>query len=1462
MDPYRVPICPYTLPFRIQKPFSYLSFEPPTTMVIRMSSLIGMDDDSLIFHFSESLSSNQLKFPSIKPEIEGSWIIQDDTLIFRPIDIWRQSTLYLVSIPKDLQSIYDNQLGKKVIVKFETASPIPVIKSPTCESKINFKQVFLIRYGHPVDIPSVINKSYFKIQSRLRSKLIPAREATEEEYKQYGQPILPDDKRIREKGIEILLTPSLLLPSHKNISLIIGKGVISMNQQEIRSKEEYEFTFRTERNFAIRSIFVPNPFLISQSNCIIRFNKNPSNLRNKDLPILMWDHPNFKVNIKSLYNNVITFSIDEIRSKLMNKEAEVKIDCSNLLSLCDESLGDKDAFFTVKVKPDSFPSGFRPFYDQIFILRKPFASIYDTSYSLRIFNYTEVRVCVYQLIDENHILSWLKLPHNSSLPYDQLEYKSLKPIHNTIYSIDNFEKDKEVIFTFEMMNNIFTQGDLIKGIYGIIITPTKRAHYPNTTDYPIVRALIQFSDITLTIVNDRNRLRVWACSLQSLSPLSDVPVNLYYTNPYVDEKIKSINTDKDGLCKMKIPNIMNNLTYALIANMNNDRSLLYFHKPTLKIKRAIAYWFISSDRDLYFSKEKITLFGFVKRRFIDKEKNTEELKSLKDGAEIRISSQNIGSYTHASKTHPNIIINSSTGFFTFNITPKGKDYSHIKITLQLFCNNKCEGTLRHYIHILPDNNDNNDNIDNVDNYHLEVMKEGPLIYAKSQNEISNEGEDKSNFNQIILRGKVTKEKGISLHNGKAKWNIIMRYKDPLLLLQENEEKIIENKLIYYRFGVEESIRSIGEIVAEEEMVSDIVQGITSISLQIEEGIKYAFPIELECSFKLEDGIEGKIESKKEKYSMYPSPHLIGISSSSYPHYHVLQSIPIEIILMDVTSNQLLEGEITLKVTYKIINDYNDNQNDNIFDEKVFDIQTNNTKEVTLNIGLPSCELNGHLIIEVIGISDYNGYRSFTELCLTPPSSPSSSLSSSSSPLLSSSFAIPNDNNIIIEENGAQLSSLTSSLSRSTLGIKEAEVEVELEKKEEKEEEVGIKIEVVGEDRVEIDSDVHFTFDIKKEKEEVEEKKMITLHHGVAFIIRNGITSFHSLSSNENYIFHVPNHFTPNFLIRSFFLSSINNNNDNDNNNNNIINDKNNSEMDSNKVSLLRGSKEVIVKGESKRLKVIIDIEKESVEPMGSCDVTINVMNHLNEVSSNSFVLFIVVNSDYLLPSTLSNIENTFFNSFYPNIPLKYQSNRLSISSNIDLLDDINILERMEKDKINYSEYYIKPSPHLEISTYNDNRFFYFKKSTKLGLLINRAFEELEDLHQGAIVLFSVVDELSLTYARIKITQLKNKANGAHYPILLVANKIDYSTRVISFESGKNAADELGVEYMEVSVSTNTKVHIAVLKLFEMIGILSKRNNVALVLGDRFVGKRAFCTLFELSNYNPYAVCFYFFLLLK
>ena len=76
---------------------------------------------------------------------------------------------------------------------------------------------------------------------------------------------------------------------------------------------------------------------------------------------------------------------------------------------------------------------------------------------------------------------------------------------------------------------------------------------------------------------------------------------------------------------------------------------------------------------------------------------------------------------------------------------------------------------------------------------------------------------------------------------------------------------------------------------------------------------------------------------------------------------------------------------------------------------------------------------------------------------------------------------------------------------------------------------------------------------------------------------------------------------------------------------------------------------------------------------------------------------------------------------------------------------------------------------------------------------------------AVILVYDVTNESSFIAIKDWIEKIKNNENENNAIIALVAQKCDLQDRVISEEKGKELANELGVEFFEVSAKTGDNI---------------------------------------------------------
>ena len=911
----------YNLSFSLQPLFEYLSFEPPKSISIRLSSMISLDDDFLTLSFSQILEPVQREYPTITPEIKGLWVVEQSTLVFKPEDLWRQSTIYYIHVPRRIKSISGHLLTKRKKIKLDNGAPIPFLKSPHQSGEINRNQVFLIRYAQPINIQSVISKSYIEVgKSILSKKIIAVREATEEEYANTFDP-LKNENRIRGQSIEVLLTPVKILPINTQIRLVIGSGVKVFDRGG-SSTDSYHWSFKTKDNFHIDKIFIDNPFIFNQSECIIQLSQNIKGRLKDNLPLLMWNITDLRINLKSVINNQITFSVSVAEGSFITGDLHLIVDCSNIVSDDDQLLNSKDDNFMINIMAEPFICGLRSMHDRILVLNNPFNKSY--SYSAISFNFKELRVIIYQL-SENNIVKWVRESPEKFLE-NFIEQFGERILFDKPIPVDNFIANQYVVFTIDIKKLL---GKLPKNrVVGLIITPSSRAFHPNSGAAPSIRAVVQFSRIGLDLFNHQSYAVIRA---SYLTRKRDIPkkVDIKVYNSQTGELMQQDTTDPNGVAKFSFDPSLASHAYVtfrdlvIIATYKNMHTIIchrYVHK------KQKSRFFTFTDKPQYLPGETIYGVGYLQNSDSTlKNLKLERLKCLlKDRAifdtpvDVEIHDY---SFTFKIILDKNIVYSSPYLYFKQLSSSEGH---HTYLPIAELCDKK-----------------------------IDLKVNSNRIYRKNNLNSPDTSYLPTNLEAIITKNDKT------LKEGNLTWKIVAKYalSNTMLFSRVHEWN-------NFKFGADYSRKE--EIIFSEERRSEILNGESFLSIQFNGSPEYYFPILIEAS----------VEDSKINFPLLPSPYLIGLYSSS-PQFLSLQDIILEIIVIDINSCELLETDVTLIVKYS-------SNNGDIVDEQTFDLRTSTLQAVIQQIGYNNKEISGVIsLLKVIAISDHEGYRSFTEFQITP-----------------------------------------------------------------------------------------------------------------------------------------------------------------------------------------------------------------------------------------------------------------------------------------------------------------------------------------------------------------------------------------------------------------------------------------------------------------------------------------------
>ena len=618
---------------------------------------------------------------------------------------------------------------------------------------------------------------------------------------------------------------------------------------------------------------------------------------------------------------------------------------------------------------------------------------------------------------------------------------------------------------------------------------------------------------------------------------------------------------------------------------------------------------------------------------------------------------------------------------------------------------------------------------------------------------------------------------------------------------------------------------------------------------------------------VEDEIKNSRYKNSKLITLFPSTHLIGIYFKGYPNYKDNRNIEIELIVIDIASKKLIETDVTLKIFYKLIDItkyYSQNNDinliDELIDEKTYEIRTSELNSVSLsiqNLELDQIEKVGsELIIEILAISDYNNYRSFTEIRLnpyTPPFSPSSLSSSSSSSL---NIQIIENENIINEENN--------------LSVDQVE-----------ENENQIKIEEIESDGEEGANDDLRKFQIIPPKNgEISGNGLIFIEYNQDFHIIH--LTKNSLDNPLRFNLNLSNYYFDCF-IRGYFFGTKE-----------PLKNRENSERYPGRSPVIhptiwRGSKQAKVNG--KRLKLSIEIDQNIEKNLTARDdhqqipIKIDLKNYKGQPIIGEISLFVTQsnennrkNKEKQSEKQSLDLENEIIKTFFTRCGIdekrkaKYKGytnlNNLDLSFNNELK-----LEKIEQD---INRYYcisdnIKDTRFSTYRRYCNIRFYEESFDGFQPNIITNRLRNLISQSQVALVFFDLTNEISFNLVPDIISNLRNL--NANFPIILVGNKLDLieetdDEMIMLDPLAKQLAESLNIPYITM-YQTGIKLNVlpAVKLCFDIAKCVIEG---ILVIGAPNVGKSTFCQYLHFDMYyedyfdrNVFIFFFFFvFILLK
>ena len=937
--------------FKLLSYFTYLHLDPPTIVNTRESSVIPISN-ALALNFSEELSLDQAVWPTITPATDGHWEINGFKLEYHPEDNWKKSTNYTIKIPKEIKSASNLEMRKSVTVQLHTGTPVPKVIYPPSGS-ISGNQLFLIRFDQAVDVDSVISKCHFVSRyAKLLKTQTACRLATEEEIEQ-----LPDNvQRINDPLVEFYLVPNKQLPPSTKYQFTIASGIKPL-EGKLNSKSDYSFQYKTKEPFEIVDAYISNPYVAGKP-LVINFNsvigKFDVNISHDEL---------FRISIKRVFARKATFFIQLLPGAFVNEDIDVRVDLSRVMDERNQVLSTRDSYMDIRVHCKPFICGLRSFYQQITVLRNPLMEPIDSSYSLRVLNYKEIRVLLYKLTTSD-IPKWVALePEDSVSPSTKKYGNSKNKLYDQVHRLE-IALDQELIYTFDIFN-LLTQNQIQSagGQIGVVIVPTMDAHFPNGGQYPLVRTWLQFTTIGLDVFGDIQSMYVWSTDLKNKEgPLSGVKLSLLQLDNGKESNQK-VESDPYGLATFT--NLSWTSSYALTATnpKTNEVAVLFplARKKEIKIERDKFLLHSFTDRGCYNPGEYVTIKGYIRHSSIPDGQSFEKL----------VLPTNIKEFSYSIKDQLNnqfvekkvITLNAFASFdFRFTI-PKNNSINLglADVEYQIATTDGRTIVFHHHFQIQEFK---------PPQFKVEAKLQSPepLYFSTLASE------------PIIVKGVANYYSGGYLDAAQAKWRVQTTY------LSNTNDHILfrntSNPWIDYRFGTIGNTNDPLALATFENVLDDCSESL--LEIKCSGAPKLPIPLLFESSIEVIDQ-SNETQSSNLSFLVYPAAFSVGIKCSQFPSYTWNDPIrgqpldkekfTIEFIVLDNQTCQLKETDCVIKVIY---NDFSSNK----LNEQKIKLKSSAGQAISQEINITSLQVGS--IEVVITASDSGTKASSVFKLLVPP----------------------------------------------------------------------------------------------------------------------------------------------------------------------------------------------------------------------------------------------------------------------------------------------------------------------------------------------------------------------------------------------------------------------------------------------------------------------------------------------
>ncbi|EFA86202.1 Ras GTPase domain-containing protein [Heterostelium album PN500] len=212
--------------------------------------------------------------PTIKPEVEGHWTIQDHlTLCYHVSETLALSTQFRVEVPTSLKTWCGAALEKPFVATFSTERQSVLDFLPKAHSTVRIDQVFSIRFSQLVDVDSVIQS--IKIVTDDKLKLFKNKFEVEAVYHSNEElltlfpAVAPES--VFDKVVSFRVPK--YLPHNSSIKIVLSPGILSKQGALPTINEFGPYHYNVDEKFQVLSKLIPSTELSGQINISIPFNR-------------------------------------------------------------------------------------------------------------------------------------------------------------------------------------------------------------------------------------------------------------------------------------------------------------------------------------------------------------------------------------------------------------------------------------------------------------------------------------------------------------------------------------------------------------------------------------------------------------------------------------------------------------------------------------------------------------------------------------------------------------------------------------------------------------------------------------------------------------------------------------------------------------------------------------------------------------------------------------------------------------------------------------------------------------------------------------------------------------------------------------------------------------------------------------------------------------------------------------